>query len=268
MKRLLCALCCSVLVVGLSGCDSDEMKSAKADFDKQVERIHSQEDELNESVTKAKEFLDNCGTPLFEEDKDNLKVSIQNAEDSIVVVPSRPKELEDIVKVTESELVKIDYSDVIVDVKGCQKDLEKSVKMFELLSNPSPEFVVERLKSVENITGVEATTEENDPNGNMNKPGGYTVQAYFSYSLIDQNSVFGNSIIEKGTDCGGSVEVYTSVEDANRRNEYLANFDGTILSGGSHRVVGTLVVRTSEELTASEQKELESNIIEVLARLD
>ena len=37
-------------------------------------------------------------------------------------------------------------------------------------------------------------------------------------------------------------------------NDYLAAFDGGIFASGSHTVVGTVLVRTSNELTASQQK--------------
>ena len=71
-------------------------------------------------------------------------------------------------------------------------------------------------------------------------------------------------MIDKGTDAGGSIEVYKTKSEATERNEYLAAFDGGILSSGSHTVIGTLVVRTSNELTASQQKSLEADIIAAL----
>jgi hypothetical protein len=39
------------------------------------------------------------------------------------------------------------------------------------------------------------------------------------------------------------------------------------LSSGTNKVVGTLLVRTSDELTASQQKKLEKNIINALINL-
>jgi hypothetical protein len=44
----------------------------------------------------------------------------------------------------------------------------------------------------------------------------------------------------------------------------LTGFDGGVFSSGSHCVLGTLVIRTSNELTASKQKALEQAIIDVL----
>lgn len=38
------------------------------------------------------------------------------------------------------------------------------------------------------------------------------------------------------------------------RDKFLASFDGSVLASGSHTVVGTILVRTSDELTASQQK--------------
>ena len=72
---------------------------------------------------------------------------------------------------------------------------------------------------------------------------------------------------KKGTDAGGSIEVYANVEDATTRNEYLASFDGGIFASGSHTVVGTVLVRTSDELTASQQQTLEANIIAALTEI-
>lgn len=134
----------------------------------------------------------------------------------------------------------------------------------DVLYAPTESYVISCLNKVPGILEIAAVTEDNDPNGNLNKQGGYTSQVYFSYSLVDQTNVIGDDLIEKGTDAGGSIEVYTTVEYANKRNEYLSAFDGSALASGSHIVVGTIVIRTSDELTASEQKLLESNIIYAL----
>ena len=77
-------------------------------------------------------------------------------------------------------------------------------------------------------------------------------------------SIYGNTVIEQGTEGGGGIEVYATAEDAEKRRDYLAAFDGGILASGTHTVVGTVLVRTSNELTASQQQEMEAKIIEVL----
>lgn len=131
----------------------------------------------------------------------------------------------------------------------------------DLTNAPSEEYVISCLRKVPGIIDVEAVTEANDPNGQLNKSGGYISQVYFSYSLVNQDSVYGNTVIEKGTIAGGSIEVYKKAHEAKKRDGYLSEFDGGILTAGSHCVVGTIVIRTSSELTASQQKLLENNII-------
>ena len=132
------------------------------------------------------------------------------------------------------------------------------------LINPTAEFVSERLSRISEIGEIQAATEDNDPNGGLNKAGSYTAAVYFESSNIDQAEFDEKDVVGKGTSCGGSIEVYSTVADAEQRNSYLGNFDGTIFASGSHRVVGTIVVRTSNDLTATQQKNLEGQIIEVL----
>jgi hypothetical protein len=114
---------------------------------------------------------------------------------------------------------------------------------------------------VAGITGISAATEENDSNGQLGKAGGYTAAVYFSHQNVDQSSVHGDTLIDKGTDAGGQIEVYSKPEDAEKRNNYLATFDGGVFSSGSHCVIGSVVVRTSDELTATQQRELEESVI-------
>ena len=58
-----------------------------------------------------------------------------------------------------------------------------------------------------------------------------------------------------------------TIEEAENRNSYLSSFDGGIFASGSHNTLGTIVVRTSNELTASQQKELEAKLINSLIEL-
>lgn len=252
----------------LCGCVSDELKSARAEFDLEVERIRKEEDCLRKELHEAEEFLKVCGTPLFESVRDDLRSVIKEGYSSIVVVPERPGELSDIVRVTEKELVSIGYVDVCERVKKAVLDLKVSEEQFRLLSNPSAEFVAERLYKVSHVSGVEMADEENDPYGRLNKAGSYTGLVYFSSDLVDESVLSGGSIIDVGTDCGGCIEIFSSVEDAKRRDDYLSAFDGTIFAPGLHSVVGTLVVRVSERLSASVQSEFEEDIVKGLARLD
>ena len=75
-------------------------------------------------------------------------------------------------------------------------------------------------------------------------------------------------IVDKGTQGGGCIEVYANVEDAEKRNTYLSAFDGAgMLNPGSHTVLGTIVIRTSDKLTATQQDEFTQKISDKLLEL-
>ena len=218
--------------------------------------------QIPESVTELNELQvtqDDTSLKTDELNSNNNKL-IKNLEN----LDSEIKSLED---KTKKISVKPDYSKCILAIQNSQKELEDSIAIYKQIENPSEDFVKEKLSTVEQITDMAAVTEDNDPNGNLNKEGCYTSTVYFSVSLIDQSSILGDDVIDKGTLAGGSIEVYASVEDAEKRNTYLASLDGTILTSGSHIVLGTIVIRTSDELTASQQKELEKQIIESFTTL-
>lgn len=148
-----------------------------------------------------------------------------------------------------------DYTTVMGNLDSAYSDLDTSIKQYALVDNPTEAFVIERLGNVEDIVDISAVTEVNDPNGHLGKAGGYTAQIYFTNVNINQSSVPGSPVIEKGTDAGGSIEVYSSVEDATTRETYLAAFDGGMFASGSHTIVGTCLIRTSDKFIASQQKE-------------
>ncbi|WP_101523218.1 hypothetical protein [Nocardioides houyundeii] len=157
---------------------------------------------------------------------------------------------------------------MIVQVSESKAALEASIKQMEQVTNPGGNFAIDRVKDLRAVRGVQAVTEDRDPNGNLNKQGGYTATVYLASTLVDQESVFGRDLVDKGTEAGGAIEVYKTIDDAEARNTYLAAFDGGVLSSGSHSVVGTVVIRTSDELTASQQAKLEAAIRNALARLE
>lgn len=137
-------------------------------------------------------------------------------------------------------------------------------EQYALVNAPTEEYVIQCLEKVKDIDEIVAVTEETDVNQQLNKAGGYTAAVFFSSGLVDKERLFYSDILDNGTDGGGCLEVYRTVEDAKKREAYLAMFDGSVISSGSHTVVGTVLVRTSSRLKASEQKELEQNIIHVL----
>lgn len=180
-----------------------------------------------------------------------------------------PDGTEEIVAAAQEMEGRKPFDEQIEKLASAQAEYSDSVKQMAQVTDPSEQFVIRRISDVSTVTGVQAATEDNDPNGNLHKQGGYTAAVFFSSDTVDRSQLLNDGdIVTVGTDGGGSVEVYESADAAKTRDEYLAAFDGSILSSGAHRVVGTCVVRTSHLLTASQQKTLEQDIVDSLVRLD
>lgn len=144
--------------------------------------------------------------------------------------------------------------------------LTENIRILEQITAPSKAWVAERLQNVDDILEIQAVTPDNDPNGLLNKEdGGYTACIYFTSTGIN---VDGDSPVSKGTDGGGAIEVYGTLEDAEARCEYLHGFDNTILYTGSYAIVGTMVIRISYIYTTEEQYEMTNRITKELTKLE
>ena len=84
---------------------------------------------------------------------------------------------------------------LLFSVVSCGDSKEK------LVAAPSEDYVIECLEKVPGILEIEAVTEDTDPMKNLNKPGWYTAHVYFSYELVNQDDVYGDDLIDKGTVC-------------------------------------------------------------------
>lgn len=158
---------------------------------------------------------------------------------------------------------------ILKDVSTLEKMtnvLAESIKVVEQITVPDESWLIERLQSVDGIKETEAITENNDPNGMLNQKDGYVSCIYFSYDKVDDSSVPGETVVDKGTDCGGAIENYRTLKEAENRVEYLKGFDDTILYSGSYAIVGTMVIRTSYLLNDKEQYDLTDAITHALTK--
>lgn len=156
-------------------------------------------------------------------------------------------------------------------IKNARKSYEDSIKQLKQVTAPKESFLIERAKQVKSVTEVEAATEKTDVNKMMNKKGGYYAYVAMKSSLVPDEIGFykDQSPVEAGNDGGAVIEAFKTVKEAKARDEYLGGFDtGGAMASGSHKVVGTLVIRTSNELTATQQTILEKRIINALIKLD
>lgn len=248
------------------GSECQEYITAIDNYNSAKEEAEISNASLDTEIKNAEDLVTSENLALNETLRPTLETAISETKAAKADIPEMPATVDEIRSVTEI-LTAIDYTDALVKLSDSYQALDASMQQYELVNNPSERYIIDCLGQVANIVDISAVTEDNDPNEKLNKAGGYTAQVYFSSDLINRDTVSGSTVIDKGTDCGGSIEVYITPEDAEKRNEYLAAFDGGIFASGSHAVIGTVLVRTSDKLKASEQKELEANIINVLTTI-
>lgn len=280
-SKVLSALLAIVLALPLLTACSQEAKeaaealeAAKTSFASAVEALDEKNAAVDAAVTELTEVMGSEVKPLDDSTMTACEDAISAAQGAKVAAPEMAEATEDIQAQVE-ELDAVDYSERLAAMDDAKVALENSIMQREQITNPTDAFVIQRLAGIDHIQSPTAVTEEMDPNGMLNKQGGYTATVYFLSDLVDQSRVYydeatgvGNEVIDKGTDGGGAVEVYATEEEAKKRNDYLAAYDGSILASGSHNVFGTCLIRTSNYLTASQQKDLEAAIFEALTRLE
>lgn len=265
-----------------------------APYNTAIEEIEEKNQQLEQAVDSAQDILNKGETPFDENTTTGLKDAMTMALDEKIAIPdklvvyeevildesAKKAELEEITaKVSaDTETMKSftlpdmpivpDYSEVIKLLDTAKLAYEDSVQGLKQITAPSDKFVMERLQKVDTITAMDAVTEEHDPNGKLNKQGGYIGCVYFSDSQVDRSKLYIESgkdnVIDVGCDGGGALEIYRTVEEAQARDAYLGGFDGTAFSSGSHYIYGTVIVRTSDELSGTKQLELTEKIVQAL----
>lgn len=256
-----------VMAFALSGCESDETKAAKEGFNNEVSRIQEEFDSLQSEISNAEELVLVEDKALDESLRPALEDAISDAKTVEFDKPSLPSNEANEIDATTEELKRFSFTEEIESLQNAETALSESIEKYKLVDNPSEAFVIERLRGVEGVGEIAACTEETDSNGLLGKSGTYVVKVVFSSPNVDQSVRLGESIAEAGPISGGSIEVFTNEDDAKKRESYLASFDGGWLSSGSHKIIGTTLVRTSDKLTATQQKELEAAIIKALTKL-
>jgi len=190
---------------------------------------------------------------------------------SIDYIEGIPEKAETIHKIEFSpDSTEFKEEDILKEIDQLSKKTESLSSCYSVvmqITNPDEQWVLEKLKNIPIITGEMAVNKQNDPNNLLGKEGGYSACVYFTLKSIDSKSVSGNSIIDKGTDAGGAIEVYPDLDSAKNRCKYLSQFDNTLLYSGSYVIVGTMVVRTSYKLSDDEQVSVTNDIIKAFTTL-
>lgn len=240
-------------------------------FEVAAAQVQEKNSALQAEIDAAQQALDKGDKPLDVATHDALTVAVADAGLALRTIPEIPSSTSDIEAATEALNEPLDYSATSKTLADASQAFDKSVRQLGQVTAPSQDFVVSRLGKVPGVSDMEPVTEANDPNRRLNKTGGYTAAVYFHFGGVDGIEEVNSALpsIEIGTDGGGCIEVYRTVEDANKRNDYLASFDGQgVLDTGSHKVLGTVIIRTSHFLTASQQNALTDEIEAILTELD
>lgn len=267
-----------------------------SDYMTAAQEIVDANKELNDVMTAAQEVINKGEEPFDEETLATLKVVMSTASDKQVVNPeflpvyeevtvdesASKEDLKAVKEKAEADTKAIqevvipeeipevpDYSDNIKSITESQRAYEDSIQGLKQITAPTDDFVMDRLKNIETIADMAPVTEDHDPNGQLNKQGGYIGCIYFKDIQVDRSKLYieNDNVIDIGTDGGGAIEIYTTKEEATSRSDYLGSFDSTGFASGSHYVYGTIVIRTSNYLTGTQQKELTQKILDELIKV-
>lgn len=242
---LIAALLCLIMVFVFA---VTPLQKATVTYNLAVQEYNSHADAYNSLVQKTS--VDNLqGFSASVETLEPVSIEVSAIIDSFLCGNSAKK--------TESD---------IQTLHGLSDYLSDDIEILKQITAPSESWVMNRLANVDDILSIQPVTPDNDPNGLLNKEnGGYSACIYFTSTGIE---VDGATPVDKGTDGGGAIEVYRSLEDAEARCEYLSGFDNTILYTGSYAIVGTMVIRISYIYTGEAQYEMTDRIAQEFTRLE
>lgn len=263
-----------------------------------IHLVNEQNNILENKINSAQAILSNGSIPYDPSTEQELQAAIDDAISEMVPIPNdlQPfdvlspsdhlsnQEKNMLATKAEAAIAELDsfnlpampslpnYTSIIEAIDGSLAAYQNSVKSFQQITAPSDQFVINRLGLIDSITNIEAVTESHDPNGMLNKENGYVGCVYF----LDKNVDSSGLVIEPGKDgpvdigCigGGAIEIFKTSEDAEKRDAFLTAIDETTKQSGSHHVHGTLVIRTSSNLSAEEQAALTGKIVDMLIMVD
>lgn len=240
-----------------------EKQAEKAAFDAMIQQTISATQEYNKAVEQFNASVEEYNHAVS-------LICIDNIDGLPAVLEILKKEsdgYDEIVEAVENGILAESITTDTNTVREMTAQVEALTAVVKQITAPTAEWITERISSISSISGTQAVTKDLDPDQLLGKEGGYSACVYFTVSSIDASTVPGNTIAEKGTDAGGAIEVYATVEEAQARCDYLSGFDGTILYSGSYAIVGTMVIRTSYKLENAQQMALTRAITRELTTL-
>ncbi len=272
---------------------------ALADFDELYKQFENENNKLSTEFDDLQDVITHDGKPYDESTITKANDAINQGKIALQPLPSldferevkRPndffflqiqgvyKQEKQVIEKTEklnklvSETKIPDYTEVIKTIDLAQTNLENSIRQLKQVTAPSESFVLSRITEIKEAAGmidIIALTEDTDPENYIGKKGWYTSKVIFRHKDVEHYGLSSGllTLSEVGNPAGGCIETYTTVEDAERRNIELTEMEGTVKSPGEHFVCGTMVVRISQDMKTSTQKQLLEMILNSLLRLE
>ena len=122
-------------------------------------------------------------------------------------------------------------------------------------------------EAADEADSTEAPEEATEPAGETGEApeaaGEPVERVYFASALLSEAfaHLSNEELLAAGAECGGSVEIYATADEARQRDAGLAESGA---ASGSHAAVGTLVVRVSEALPSAQRQEFLAQVIDAL----
>ena len=304
------------------------LQSALERYNTERERVEAQTEALETALATGEALLETGGTPLDATTLSELQACVDEANATRVEAPAAASTLDE-VEAAASALAKIDYAAVTLALEEAATAYADSAARYALVDAPEPEFVLDRLARMPEIsrivaetdvlaaeeagnaeaaeevadeagsaeapeeaaepaeeTGIEPSVEEapaeeaadeadsTEAPEEATEPAGETGEApeaagepvervYFASALLSEAfaHLSDEELLAAGAECGGSVEIYATADEARQRDAGLAESGA---ASGSHAAVGTLVVRVSEALPSAQRQEFLAQVIDAL----
>jgi uncharacterized protein YxeA len=124
----------------------------------------------------------------------------------------------------------------------------------KLQGNAEVQAVLNKVKAnTSTVTATRVYTQSTDPNNELGKQSQYQYAgSFYDTSASPPDAVTDNY----STSDGGTIEIYSNNADATARGTYLAQFQSGAVQAGAYKVVGNVVLRVSENYTASQQTQM------------
>ena len=291
------------------------LQSALERYNTERERVEAQTEALETALAAGEALLETGGTPLDATTLNELQACVEEASGARVEAPAAASTLDE-VEAAASALAKIDYAAVTLALEEATTAYADSAARYALVDAPEPEFVLDRLARMPEIsrivaetdvlaadeagsaeapeeatepaeeTGIEPSAEEapaeeaadeadsTEAPEEATEPAGETGEApeaagepvervYFASALLSEAfaHLSDEELLAAGAECGGSVEIYATADEARQRD---AELEASGAASGSHAAVGTLVVRVSEALPSAQRQEFLTQVIDAL----